>query len=98
MKRIALGLTLLASCALAAGLKYSLVVNGQVAPDQAIVVNGQTFVPLSALKLLGVQSSLKGSTLTLGAQNAPATAPGGANQKASLEGCIGGPSSTACGA
>ena len=89
MKRIALGLTLLASCALATGLKYSLVVNGQVAPDQAIVVNGQTFVPLSALKLLDVQSSLKGSTLTLGAQNAPATAPGGANQKASLEGCIG---------
>ena len=54
MKRIALGLTLLASCALAAGLKYSLVVNGQVAPDQAIVVNGQTFVRLCCLNRVGV--------------------------------------------
>lgn len=84
-----LGLAALSTLALAAGLSYSVVVNGQVAPDQAIVVNGKTYVPLSALKLLGVQSSLKGSTLTLGAQNAAATAPGGANQRASLEGCVG---------
>ncbi|WP_019588397.1 hypothetical protein [Deinococcus apachensis] len=80
---------LLGSFALAAGLNYSVVVNGQVAPDQAIVVGGKTYVPLSVLKLLGVSSSLKGSTLTLGAQKAPATAPGGASQRASLEGCIG---------
>jgi hypothetical protein len=71
----------------AAAQSYLLVVNGQPTPTKAITVNGQTYVPLSALRLLGVQSSLKGSTLTLGAQ--PAPTPGGANQKASLEGCIG---------
>jgi hypothetical protein len=77
--------------ALAAGSSYSLVINGQVFGDQAIVVGGKTYVPLSALKSLGVNSSLKGTTLTLGnpgstAQNATA---GGANQRASLEGCVG---------
>ena len=80
---------LFTSLALAAGLNYSVVVNGQVASDQAIVVGGKTYIPLSALKLLGVQSGLKGNTLTLGAQAAPTTAPGGANQRASLEGCMG---------
>lgn len=77
------------SSALAAGPNYSVVVNGQVLSDQAIVVNGKTYVPLSALKLLGVQSSLEGNTLTLGTQATLATAPGGTNQKASLEGCLG---------
>lgn len=84
-----LGLTTLCTLALAAGVNYSVIVNGQVAPDKAIVVGGKTYVPLSALKLLGVGSSLKGSTLTLGAQPAGATAPGGSNQRASLEGCVG---------
>ncbi|PYE53912.1 hypothetical protein [Deinococcus yavapaiensis] len=80
---------LLGTVALAASPTYSVIVNGQVAPDQAIVIGGKTYVPLTALKLLGVSSSLKGSTLTLGAQNAAAIAPGGANQRASLEGCVG---------
>lgn len=73
----------------AAAQSYALVVNGQVAPAPAIVVNGQSYVPLSALKLLGIPSSLKGTTLTLGTGPAPATSPGGANQRASLEGCLG---------
>lgn len=77
------------SFALAAGLNYSVIVNGQVVPDQAIVVGGKTYVPLSALKLLGVPSSLRGSTLTLGAAATAGAAPGGANQRASLDGCIG---------
>ena len=89
MKAIALSLTLLASSALAAGLNYSVVVNGQVSPDKAIVVSGQTYVPLSALKLLGIPFSLTGSTLTLGAPTAASTAPGGSNQRASQEGCVG---------
>lgn len=83
-----LTLASLSGLALAATLNYSVIVNGQVAPDQAIVVNGKTYVPLSALKLLGVPSSLKGTTLTLGAQ-AATTAPGGSTQRASLEGCLG---------
>ena len=83
MKRAFTGL------ALAASVNYSVVVNGQVSPSPAIVVNGQTYVPLSVLKSLGIPSKLKGVTLTLGTGAAPATSPGGANQRASLEGCIG---------
>jgi len=92
MNRFApLALALLLCGAQAANATYSIIVNGQVAPAPAIVVGGQTYVPLSALKLLGVQSSLKGTTLTLGgaATSTTATAPGGANQKPSLEGCLG---------
>lgn len=85
----ALALLTLALSPVAAAQSYSLVVNGQVAPAPAIVVNGQTYVPLSALKLLGIPSSLKGTTLTLGTGAAPATSPGGANQRTSLEGCLG---------
>ncbi len=85
---VPLALALLLSGAQAANATYSIIVNGQVAPAPAIVVNGQTYVPLSALKLLGIGSSLKGTTLTLGGA-AATTAPGGANQKASLEGCLG---------
>ena len=88
MKRTALCLALLASAALAATLNYSVIVNGQVTPDSAIVVNGKTYVALSVLDLLGVKTSLKGNTLTLGAQTAPGTSPGGADQRASLEGCL----------
>lgn len=86
-----LALAALASLALAAGTTYSIVVNGQVADDKAIVLNGKTYVPLSVLKALGVDSSLKGTTLTLGpSTSTPANqTPGGANQRASLEGCIG---------
>ncbi|WP_051195663.1 hypothetical protein [Meiothermus rufus] len=77
-----------AGLALAAGTTYSIVVNGQVATDKAIVVNGKTYVPLSVLKELGVAYSLKGNTLTLGKAAANQT-PGGAEQRASLEGCLG---------
>ncbi|WP_407543041.1 hypothetical protein Q0M94_25570 (plasmid) [Deinococcus radiomollis] len=82
-------LALLSSAALAAPLNYRVVANGQVVPQSALVVGGVTYVPLSALTLLGVPSSVKGTTLTLGATTAASTTPGGANQKASLEGCLG---------
>ncbi|THF71543.1 hypothetical protein E7T06_02700 [Deinococcus sp. Arct2-2] len=91
MKRPVLALALLAGVALAATTNLSVIVNGQVAPDAAIVVNGKTYVPLSALNLLGVKTNVKGSTLTLGSTPAApgAPAPGGANQKVAVEGCIG---------
>ncbi|PZA05779.1 MULTISPECIES: hypothetical protein [unclassified Meiothermus] len=85
-------LVVLVGLALAAGGTYSIVVNGQVAPDKAIVVNGKTYVPLTVLKGLGVAYSLKGNTLTLGkAAAAPAAnqTAGGTEQRASLEGCLG---------
>ncbi|CAM4430640.1 hypothetical protein [Deinococcus marmoris] len=87
-KRTVFALLALALTPAAVAQSYSLVVNGQPAPARAIVVNGQTYVPLSTLKTLGIPSSLTGSTLTLGSA-APSTSPGGANQRASLEGCIG---------
>ena len=71
---------------MAAGLSYKLVVNGQVSSEQAIVVNGKTYVPLGVLKSFGINAILKGDTLTL--SNAQGSA-GGANQRASLEGCLG---------
>lgn len=79
----------LALSSVAAAQRYALVVNGQVTPAQALVVGGQTYVPLSALKQLGIPSRLKGNTLTLGTGVAPATAPGGASQRTALEGCVG---------
>lgn len=88
-QRTLLALLTLALSPVAAAQSYSLVVNGQVVPTQAIVVGGQTYVPLSALKSLGIPSSLKGTTLTLGTGAAPGTSPGGANQRTSLEGCLG---------
>lgn len=89
-KRFLPVLALLTGLALAAGTQYSIIVGGQVAPDKAIVVNGQTYVPLSALKLLGINSTLKGTTLTLGGPGTTANqTPGGANQRPSLEGCLG---------
>jgi len=84
-----LAVAFVAGMALAAGSTYSIIVNGQVAQDKAIVVNGQTYLPLSVLKALGVNYSLKGSTLTLGNPAPAHQTAGGANQRASLEGCLG---------
>jgi hypothetical protein len=96
MKRYAwVGLVLLGA-AVAASTSYSLVVNGQVSNERAIVVNGKTYVPITVLKSLGVTSGLKGTTLTLGNSSgtsgstaAPTTTAGGANARAGLEGCVG---------
>lgn len=89
MNTVPLVLALLSGVALAAPLSYSVVVNGQAAPQGAIVMGGVTYVPLSALTLLGVPSTLRGNTLTLGTASANSALPGGANQKSSLEGCLG---------
>ena len=79
--------------AVAAGSSYNLVVNNQVSSENAIVVSGKTYVPITVLKSLGVTSSLKGTTLTLSNSSISSAAQGvtagGANQRASLEGCIG---------
>lgn len=89
-----LGLAALASLALAATTRLALTVNGQVAPENAIVVDGKTYVPLSALKRLGVNAKVTGSSLALTTASSAAppqapTAPGGANQIVALEGCLG---------
>jgi hypothetical protein len=79
--------------ALGTGSSYSLVINSQTSKEQAIVVAGKTYVPLTVLKSLGINSSLKGTTLTLsntsGSDPPSNTTAGGTNQRASLEGCTG---------
>ena len=78
----------MAGVALAAG-GYSIVVNGQAVPRPAVVINGEPYVPLSALKGLGITGSLKGKVLTLSQKRngSPASpAAGGANQITALEG------------
>ena len=46
----------MAGVALAAG-GYSIVVNGQAAPRSAVVIKGEPYVPLSALKGLGSRAA-----------------------------------------
>jgi hypothetical protein len=92
MKRyqIALGVLILGGLAFAQAVSYKLGINGKSYSSNAIVVRGETYVPLKALQAAGVRSSLKGGvlTLTLPASNGQKT-EGGANQIAALEGCVG---------
>jgi hypothetical protein len=63
--------------------QLNLTLNGKAISSKAIVVGGQNYVPVSALKDLGINASISGNTLALSSQ-----AAGGANQRASLEGCM----------
>jgi hypothetical protein len=79
--------------ALAAQTVYTLSINGKPSSLPAIVVKGETYVPLTALKAAGVGSSINGNALALtlpGSSASPTSGQttGGANQRASLEGCI----------
>ena len=92
--RLTLALMLISSSALAqTGLKLS--VDGKSSSVSAIVVGGQTYVPLSALTAAGAVATTTSSSLSLtlpGGKIAAAPASngkGGANQLAALEGCVG---------
>ncbi|GIW23825.1 hypothetical protein [Meiothermus sp.] len=63
--------------------QLNLVVNGQAQSSKALVVGGQTYVPVSALRALGVTASVSGNTVSL--SGSPVA---GADQRASLEGCL----------
>ena len=83
MKAWMIGLLALGGIALAQTVQRSLeiVVNGQKSSAKAIVVQGKTYIPLDVMKSLGVNASVTGNSVSLGAQ-------GGANQVAALEGCV----------
>jgi len=86
MQRFFIWLTVLAVglvVAQAVQRQLNLVVNGQNSSTRAIVVGGQTYVPVSALRALGITASVSGNTVSLSGQPA-----GGADQRASLEGCL----------
>lgn len=89
MKRNLIVLTaILGTIALAQAVTgFKLVINTKAFSSPAIVVRGETYVPLKALQAAGVRSSLTSGTLTLTLPNATAT-QGGANQIAALEGCL----------
>ncbi len=89
---LGLGLTALAllGIALAAGSSYIIFVGGKETSKKAIVVNGEIYLPLSVVVQAGMSATLSGTSLTLGPTPNTASNPvaGGANQKASLEGCM----------
>jgi hypothetical protein len=66
---------------------YKLNINNKAFSSPAIVVKGETYVPLKVLQAAGVRSSLSGGTLSLTLPNVTNT-EGGANQVAALEGCL----------
>lgn len=66
-----------------------LTINGQASSTPAITVNGKVYVPLEALQKAGMGVSRSGANLGLSFQPPQPVAAGGANQRASLEGCLG---------
>lgn len=82
-----LGFILLLSYSLSSAQDYTLSINGQVLTQTAITVDGRIYVPLEALTQAGVAATLSQSALSL---SLPGSAvAGGANQRESLEGCLG---------
>ncbi len=87
MKKVILTVLIFAVMALAQTTSYQLVINGQADAAQAIVVDGQTYVPLESLQRAGIAATYDGNVLSLVVGNAQTA--GGANQRESLEGCLG---------
>ena len=87
MKKLFIIMFVLAVIVLAQTTNYQLVINGQADAAQAIVIDGQTYVPLESLQRAGVAASYDGNVLSLVVGNAQTA--GGANQRESLEGCMG---------
>jgi hypothetical protein len=87
MKKVVSTILILAVMALAQTTSYQLVINGQTDAAQAIVVDGQTYVPLEALQRAGIVATYDGNVLSMTIGNAQTA--GGANQRESLEGCMG---------
>jgi hypothetical protein len=98
MKKLALVGFAFLGLAFAADTTLKLTVNGK-ASGNAIVVAGKTYLPLDALEKAGLKVvrsngalavTVPGSGVQAGTTQAGTTqASGGANEKASLEGCIG---------
>lgn len=86
MKKLVIGILILSSLSvLAASVTLKLSINGTTSSTPAIVQNGKTYIPLEALQKAGVKASVTKTEIKL---ELPSVA-GGANQRASLEGCLG---------
>lgn len=82
-KPIIFGLVVLgiAASAFAIQANQKIVINGKAVAGKTVVVSGQTYVPVSALKAGGAVVTSKDNTLTI-----TVTALGGANQLGAVEG------------
>lgn len=74
-------------------VSLKLSINGKAISTPALVINGQTYVPLSALSAFGAVATSSAGRLSLqwpgGAGASPnAAAAGGANKLTALEGCV----------
>ena len=87
MKKVIITIITLAVLAFAQTTTYQLIINGQPDTAQGIVIDGQTYIPLDALQRAGITASYEGNVLSLIVGNA--ITAGGANQRESLEGCMG---------
>ena len=86
MKKLVIGILILASLSvLAASVTLKLGINGATSSTAAIVQNGKTYIPLEALQKAGVKAIISKTEIKL---ELPGFV-GGANQRASLEGCLG---------
>jgi hypothetical protein len=86
VKAWAVGFTLAIGVALAQGtLKLS--INTQTSAIPALIVKGKTYIPLEALEKAGVRVTRSSGALALTLPGQ--SAEGGANQRPSLEGCLG---------
>jgi hypothetical protein len=74
--------------ALAADTTLKLTINGKASSTPAIVVAGKTYLPLDALEKAGLKVVRSNGALAVTLPGA-SPAVGGANERASLEGCLG---------
>jgi hypothetical protein len=88
MKKLVLVGFVLFGLALAADTTLKLTINGKVSSTPAIVVAGKTYLPLDALEKAGLKVVRSNGALAV---TLPGVAPaaGGANERVSLEGCLG---------
>jgi hypothetical protein len=93
MKKLVLVGFGLLGLALAADTTLKLTINGKASSIPAIVVAGKTYLPLDALEKAGLKVVRSGGALAVTIPgSSPSSSPqaaGGANERASLEGCLG---------
>ncbi len=88
MKKFVLAGFALLGLALAADTRLKLTINGKASGTPAIVVAGKTYLPLDALEKAGLKVVRSNGALAVTLPGATPVA-GGANERASLEGCLG---------
>jgi hypothetical protein len=93
MKKVVLAGFGLLGLALAADTTLKLTINGKASSSPAIVVAGKTYLPLDALEKAGLKVVRSNGALAVTIPgSSPSSSPqaaGGANERVSLEGCLG---------